>query len=100
MKNLIAMFGLVLAFSAAAAAQGNTPFVDDREKNQKERIVDGFQSGALSFKETGKLLKQQAEIRKFERHAKADGNVSFVERVRLHNKLNNASGNIRRKKNN
>lgn len=74
--------------------------IDKREKNQKNRIVDGVKDGDLTFKETGKLLKQQAEIRKFERKAKSDGNVTFGERVRLHRELNQANRNIRRKKNN
>ncbi|NOT46917.1 MAG: hypothetical protein HOP17_04105 [Acidobacteria bacterium] len=86
-------------FSVAASAQ-TTPGVDKREQNQKERIVNGVKSGDLGFKETAKLLKQQAEIRKFERKAKADGTVTFGERVRLHRELNQAGSNIRRKKNN
>lgn len=100
MKKLAIMFGLVFAFAAAASAQTNTPRVDHRENNQKQRIVSGVKSGDLGFKETAKLLKQQAEIRKFERKASADGNVTFGERVRLHRELNQASRNIRRKKNN
>lgn len=100
MKNLVVMFGFVLIFAAAAAAQSNTPLVDTRENNQKQRIVDGVKSGDLGLKETAKLLKQQAEIRKLERKAKADGNVTFVESVRLHRELNQASRNIHRKKNN
>lgn len=100
MKSILLAIGMVAAFSFAASAQSNTPLVDDREKNQKQRIVDGVKDGELGFKETAKLLKQQAEIRKFERQAKSDGNVTIVERLRLHNKLNKASNNIKRKKNN
>ncbi len=100
MKKIITTLGLVFAFSFAAAAQNNTPLVDERENNQKHRIVNGVKSGDLNFKETAKLLKQQAEIRKFERKAKSDGNVTFGERFRLHRELNQASRNVRRKKNN
>jgi hypothetical protein len=99
MKNLTVIFGMIIALSIAAAAQ-NTNGIDDREKNQKERIVNGVKSGDLGFKETAKLLNQQAEIRKFERKAKADGTVTLGERVRLHRELNQASRNIRRKRNN
>ncbi len=99
MKTMLLTIGLVLTFSFAASAQ-NTPGVDKREKNQKQRIVDGVKDGELGFKETAKLLKQQAEIRKFERKAKADGTVTLGERVRLHRELNQAGNNIRRKKNN
>lgn len=100
MKSILLAIGMVAAFSFAASAQSNTPLVDDREKNQKQRIVDGVKDGELGIKETAKLLKQQAEIRKFERKAKADGTVTFGERVRLHRELNQAGNNIKRKKNN
>lgn len=100
MKKLIVMFGLVITFSAAASAQSGTNGIDARENNQKQRIVNGVKSGDLGFKETARLLNQQADIRKFERKAKADGTVTFGERVRLHRELNQASRNIRRKKNN
>lgn len=99
MKVILLTIGLVFTFSLAASAQ-NTPGVDKREKNQKQRIVNGVKSGDLGFKETAKLLKQQAEIRKFERKAKADGTVTLGERVRLHRELNQAGRNINRKKNN
>ena len=99
MKVILLTIGLVFTFSLAASAQ-NTSGIDKREKNQKQRIVNGVKSGDLGFKETAKLLKQQAEIRKFERKAKSDGNVTVVERLRLHNKLNQAGSNIKRKKNN
>ena len=98
MKKLAIMFGLVLAFAAAASAQ--TGGIDQRENNQKQRIVNGVKSGDLGLKETAKLLNQRAGIRKAERKASADGTVTFVERARLHRELNQASRNIRRKKNN
>lgn len=99
MKTILMSLGLLLVFSFAASAQ-STQGVDKREKNQKGRIVDGVKDGDLNGKETLKLLKQQAEIRKFERKAKADGNVTLKERFRLHSKLNKAGRNIRRKSNN
>ncbi len=100
MTKFISMFCLLMAFAIAAAAQTGTNGVDQRENNQRKRIVDGVQSGDLGLKETAKLLKQQADIRKFERKAKSDGTVTFRERFRLHRELNQASRNIRRKKNN
>lgn len=100
MKVVLCALALVFTFSLAASAQTKTPLVNKREKNQKQRIVQGVKSGNLTFKETGKLLKQQAEIRKAENKAKSDGNVTLKERFRLHRELNQASRNIRRKKNN
>ncbi|MEZ5428570.1 MAG: hypothetical protein R2747_20155 [Pyrinomonadaceae bacterium] len=100
MKKILAISCLVLGLSVMAAAQSKTHGVDKREKNQKQRIVNGVKSGDLTLKETGKLVKQQAEIRKAERRAKSDGKVTAAERLRLHHKLNQSSRNIRRKKNN
>jgi len=100
MKKILVTLSLVFAFSVVASAQTNTPLVNKREKNQKQRIVKGVKSGNLTFKETGKLLKQQSEIRKAENKAKSDGNVTLKERFRLHRKLNQAGRNIKNKKTN
>jgi hypothetical protein len=99
MKKILVTLGLVLAFSAVSMAQ-TTPLVNKRQQNQKERIAKGLYSGKLTIKETGKLLKQQREIRQFERQAKSDGNVTFVERLRLHRKLNQAGRSIKNQKTN
>jgi hypothetical protein len=106
MKNMkkltitFAAFALLLGASMTAAAQTKTPQVNDREQNQKQRIVRGVKHGKLYAQETAKLLNQQARIRKAEHNAKKDGKVTFKERARLHHELNQASRNIRRKKNN
>jgi len=100
MKTILCMVGLVFTFSLATSAQTRTPLVNKREKNQKQRIVNGAKSGDLTFRETAKLLNQQADIRKEERIAKSDGHVTLGERFRLHHELNQASRNIRRKNNN
>jgi hypothetical protein len=100
MKKILVTLSLVFAFSIVAMAQSKTPIVNKRENNQKQRIVKGVKSGDLTLKETGKLLKQQAEIRKAERQAKSDGKVTVKERLRLNHKLNQSSRNIKRKKNN
>lgn len=83
MKKLAIMFGLVMTLAVAASAQ-STGGIDDREDNQKDRIVNGVKTGDLGPLETAKLLKQQVEIRKHERIAKSDGVVTFRERFRLH----------------
>lgn len=99
MKKILVTLGLVFAFSAVSMAQ-TTPLVNKRQQNQKERIAKGLYSGKLTIKETGKLLNQQRQIRQFERQAKSDGNVTFIERLRLHHKLNQAGRKINNKKTN
>lgn len=100
MKRILVTLSLFFAFSLAVSAQTKTTLVNKREKNQKQRIAQGVKSGKLGGKETAKLLKQQAEIRRAEHKAKKDGTVTLKERARLHRELNEASRNIRRKKNN
>ena len=100
MKAIISTLGLVLTLSLAASANTKTPLVNKREKNQKQRIVQGIKSGNLNFRETAKLLNKEADIRRDERIAKSDGNVTFGERFRLQRELNHASRTIRNKKTN
>lgn len=100
MKAILLTIGLVFSFTLAASAQTKTPLVNKRQQIQKHRVFRGIKSGDLSFKETNKLLKQQAKIRKFERKAKSDGKVTLIERLRLQRKLNQESRSIRRKKTN
>lgn len=100
MRKILVTLSLVFAFGIVAAAQTNTPLVNQRQQNQKEKIAKGLYSGKLSARETVKLLDQQRDIRQFERNAKSDGNVTIIERLRLHNKLNKSGQTIKNKKNN
>lgn len=100
LTTTFAAFALMLGIAMTASAQTKTPQVNNREQNQKQRIARGVKNGNLTAKETAKLLKQQAEIRKAEHKAKKDGTVTFRERVRLHRKFNQASRNIKNKKTN
>jgi hypothetical protein len=88
----------VLTF--AASAQADTPWVNDRQRNQAERIYNGVANGDLSFRETRKLLRGQAHNRRLEARFKADGVVTGAERFRLHRSLNRQSNRIYRKKHN
>ena len=74
--------------------------VNQRQKNQTERIANGVKSGELTKKETKNLARQQKDIRKTKRAAKSDGKVTKKERAVIHSKQNAASRNIKRKKNN
>jgi hypothetical protein len=77
-----------------------TQLADKREKRQVERIKDGVQDGELNAKETGKLLKGQVKVRKYEHKIKSDGNVTFKERAKLQHKLNKSSRKIYKAKHN
>ena len=98
-KSIIAATLAVLATAASintAAAQ--TPWVDQRERNQGVRIFHGIANGSLTVREAGSLIRGQARIRAAERRYKADGVVTPRERIRLHCQLNRQNRRIWRKK--
>ena len=93
------LFGALLAvFAASAAAQANTPGVDQRQANQQARIEQGVRSGELTPKETAKLEKGQAKVQAAEAKAKADGVVTPKERAKLAKKQKKQSRKIYKEK--
>src|SRR5262249_14705697 len=54
----------------------DAPGIDQRERNQQERIADGLKDGSLSSGEAAKIEKQEAKIERDEAAAKADGVVT------------------------
>ncbi len=96
-QKLLIISGLTIFFGTATAA---TPVIDERQKNQKLRIIQGVKTGELTFKETRKAVQGQKQLRKMERRAKADGKVTTKERIRLHNKASKESTKIKRDKHN
>ena len=90
----------LLLVTVAAQAQTRTPRANTRQVAQQARIQDGKQSGELTQGETNALRAEQRHIRRSERRAKADGEVTVEERRRLERKQDRASRHIRRAKNN
>ena len=88
----------VVLFGGVSFAQDKTPAVDQRQANQKARIIEGKKSGELTKKEARRLAVQQAKIKVDEKKAKADGVVTPAERVKLQHEQNRASKNIYRQK--
>jgi uncharacterized membrane protein YebE (DUF533 family) len=99
MKKLIILGAFILT-AGLVNAQTTTKKVNQRQGNQKERVVQGVKSGELTKKETKKLARQQRDIKRTKRAAKSDGVVTKKERAVIHQKQNAASRNIKRKKNN
>lgn len=97
MKKVIALlFSIFLGLAIHANAQ--TPGVDQRQHNQRERIQQGVVSGELTRRETANAVHDQRHIRRAERRAEADGVVTGRERARLHHKQNKASRDLTRNK--
>ena len=65
-----------------------------RNVNQRERIHDGVQSGALTPEERARLNQQHRHIRRAETKAHADGVVTEAEAKRLEALQDRASANI------
>jgi len=91
---------LLTAAFVRVNAQDKTPVVDQREKNQEQRIEQGVKSGELTPAETHRLEKQQGKIKADELVAKSDGKVTPAERQKLRREQNRASKTIYRKKHN
>ncbi len=71
-----------------------------RNINQQGRIGQGFQSGALTNKETSNLERGQARVDRAEARAGADGHVGAGEQARIQKKENKQSQKIFKEKHN
>jgi hypothetical protein len=89
---------LVLTAGLPAWAGDGTPRLDNREHRQAHRIANGVRSGELSRPETHRLVNGQQHLRRMERHAQADGDVTARERARLEGAADRQSARIYRQK--
>ncbi len=87
-----------IVLSLGIVSLANTPGINRRERHQQKRIFRGLRSGELTARETLRLERQQISIRRYERKAKSDGNLSWRERQRLDNRLDRANRSIYRQK--
>lgn len=95
MKKIVVLLSCI-AFGMVLSVNAQTPGVNQRQENQRERIQHGVASGELTRRETAHAVQDQRHIRRAERRAKADGEVTGGERARLHHKQNKASRELRR----
>ncbi len=92
-----------LAFAAVLTAfvlpaMADTPQLDAREQNQRERIAQGIRSGELTRPEARRLVRGEVRLHRHERIARSDGVVTRAERYRLHRHADRMSGRIYRQK--
>jgi hypothetical protein len=96
--------GTVVAFGQDPAPQVNpgtkTPIVNERQRNQHNRIKQGVKSGELTRKEAAKLRNEEKTIQAEKQMAKADGKVTPAERAKIRRDQNRANRDIYRKKHN
>ena len=96
MKKTILLTALAVVMTAPVLA--GTPRYDARQQHQRERIVNGVQSGELTMRETRRLAAGQVHLNRVERRAKADGVVTRRERVHMQHEENQQSRRIYRQK--
>ena len=92
-------FTLILAtlsFALVANAEGRRANV--RQDVQRARIHEGVQSGELNRAEAARLRSGQRHVRRVERRAEADGQVSAEEQARLEQAQDVQSRRIERQK--
>lgn len=101
MKKIIglifASLMIIAGLSADSAAQTKhrSWSVNSRESRQQRRIYQGARSGSLTAKETYRLERQQAQIRRQEAKYRRSGNgLSARERYRLEHRLNQTNRRI------
>jgi hypothetical protein len=88
----------VLAVALTAPVFAGTLHYDARQQHQRERIVNGVQSGELTMRETRRLAAGQVHLNRVERRAKADGVVTSRERAHMQHEANQQSRRIHRQK--
>lgn len=95
MKRKLILATAAFIFILQVNAQTNA-----RQKNQKERTVQGVKSGEITKKEAKTIHTQQKHVQQMEDKAKSDGVVTKKEKVKLNTAQNAASSSIYRKKHN
>ncbi len=97
-KTVTALILTALFFSQSVFAETNSPEIDQKQQNQKGRILQGVNSGELTGKEAWRLGKQQGKIYQKENRFKADSNFTRRERAAIHHDLLKSSGSIYKQK--
>jgi hypothetical protein len=100
MKKTMVIFSMFMLLSVVSFSQEPTPKVNERQRTQQSRIQQGKQNSELTHRETSLLRKEQKHIRRSERRAKTDGDVTASERRRLDRQQDRASRHIHKAKNN
>jgi hypothetical protein len=88
--------GATIFGSLTAWANPHNSFVDQRQRDQEQRIQQAWQSGQLTPGEYRHLENQQQQIRMVENQMRADGRLKPAEKNRLNDMLNHSEWDINR----
>jgi hypothetical protein len=95
----LAVLGFFVAFTSESYGQV-TRRADQRQKNQKHRVKKGAKSGEITKREGKSIKRSSTHAKRYEKRAKSDGQVTWVERRRLERKQDKTSRKIYRTKHN
>jgi hypothetical protein len=98
LATLTAALLIAGATLSPVATADATPRADQRQDNQAQRIRQGVASGELTAREPKRLVKGQRHVNRLERGAKADGDVTAAERLRIEKAQDRQSRRIYRQK--
>lgn len=100
MKKMVLAMVLGTVFVSVVPAQEQAkPPLNQRQQNQRQRIKDGAQSGALNQRETTRLGARSANIQQQIREDRRDGGgMTAGERRRITRRQNGLSRDIAREK--
>lgn len=97
MTLLASLVLMIVMLPVAGLAQDHS--INDRQRDQQQRIRQGIRSGELTRREARRLEWQEARIRHDEARARRSGGTFTPrERVRIQRELNHSSRNIYRQK--
>ncbi len=94
--SILSVLAILISVTSAHARDR----VDNRQTRQQARIHAGKESGEITQSEAARLRMSKREIRRLERRAEADGNVTAGEAARLERRQDARSRQIHRLKNN
>jgi hypothetical protein len=96
-KWFILAIMVIALFPVMGMAQGRT--INDRQRNQQQRIRQGIRSGELTRREAYRVQSRQARIGVREAYARrSGGEFTLRERARIQRQLNRSSRGIYRQK--
>ena len=90
------LMGATIFGSLSAWAGPHGSYVDQRQRDQEQRIQQALQSGQLSPGEYWHLENQQQQIRMVENQMRADGRLNPGEKNWLNDMLNHSERDINR----
>jgi hypothetical protein len=92
--------GTLAQGSLPALAQSGSPWIDQREANQQNRINQGVNSGQLTTQEYNHLENRQNRINTAEAQMESDGHYTPAERARTRRLLKRSNRMVYRDKHN